>query len=60
MRMMLFAGLCAGCIFSCGYLAGAWTTTASVEAAARASLTLFERDINVLTGRVLAMESLCR
>jgi hypothetical protein len=59
MKKVIALGLCVGCLFSLGYMAGITMTAHVVESAARERLETFSHQVNVLEGRVVAMETLC-
>jgi hypothetical protein len=52
--------ICAGSIFSCGYLLGAWTTRSVVESAARQTVASFSHQVDILRGRLQTLEEVCR
>jgi hypothetical protein len=52
--------LCVLAVFATGCLTGSWLVRHSVENAARTTITHFASEVSVLSGRVAAMEAVCR
>lgn len=59
MRVTLVV-ICACSMFSTGYLTGAWTTRSIVEGAARQTVASFSHQVDILRGRLLTLEEVCR
>ena len=58
--MRLTVGIICLCsIFSTGYVLGVWTTRAGVEGEARRVIGAFAQEVDVLTGRLQTLESVC-
>jgi len=60
LRPLLCGALCVGSVFATGCLAGSWLVRRSVENAARATIAQYSSEVSVLSGRVAAMEVVCR
>jgi hypothetical protein len=56
----LCVALCVASVYATGCLTGAWLVRSDVEADARVTIARFADEVSVLSGRVAAMEVVCR